>query len=333
VTVQYTYLGRTGLKVSRLVLGTFNFGWSTEPKDAFAIMDKALECGITVFDTADSYGKWTKNRGHSGWAEEIIGQWFALGGGRRESVILATKVYEATDDPAEGVNAARGVSAYKIKRHIEGSLRRLGTDHVELYQLHHYEHHAPWEELFGAFEDLVSAGKVVYMGSSNFGARHLCQAQAAAERRGFLGLVSEQHRYSLACRLPELELLPACEELGIGAIFWSPLASGLLSGHALDRRGGERSAEAGAGLDEKGRQQVEDFHRLCAEMGEQPANVAMAWTMVHPAATGPVIGPRTPDQVAESARAAEIVLDDTVLARLDEIFPGPGGPAPAAYAW
>ncbi|MDR1392910.1 MAG: aldo/keto reductase [Bifidobacteriaceae bacterium] len=331
--MRFRYLGRTGLKVAPIVLGTFNFGWLVEPKDAFAIMDRALEEGVTVFDTADSYGKWTGGRGHSGWSEEIIGQWFTLGGGRRESVVLATKVYEATDEPTEWVNAERGVSAYKIKRHIEGSLRRLGTDHVELYQLHHHEDHAPWEELLGALEDLVTAGKVVYLGSSNFGARHLCWARTAAERRGGLGFVSEQHRYSLACRLPELEVLPTCQELGIGLIAWSPLASGLLGGHALNRAGGERSAEAGGALDQAGRERLTAYHQLCADLGETPANVALAWTLANPAVTGPIIGPRTADQVSQSVRAAEIELDAATLMRLDEIFPGPGGAGPGAYAW
>ncbi|MDR2374112.1 MAG: aldo/keto reductase [Bifidobacteriaceae bacterium] len=330
--MRHTYLGRTGLKVSRLVLGTFNFGWSTEPEQAFEIMDAALEHGITVFDTADSYGKWA-GRGHHGWAEEIIGAWFALGGGRRESVIICSKVYEAVDNPFEGLNAERGTSAYKIKRHIDGTLRRLGTDHVELYQQHHVEYHAPWEELFGAYEDLVSSGKTVYVGSSNFGARHLCWARAAADKRGFLGFVSEQHKYSLAFRLPELEVLPACEEMGMGVILWSPLASGLLGGHALDGRGGERSRESGGHLDAAARERLERYHRLCAEVGETPANVALAWTLANPAVTAPIIGPRTPDQVSDAVRAAEIELDSDVLARLDELFPGPGGPAPQADAW
>ncbi|MDR0416853.1 MAG: aldo/keto reductase [Propionibacteriaceae bacterium] len=330
--MKYTYLGRTGLKVSRLALGTFNFGWSTEPSAAFAIMDRAVEEGITIFDTADSYGGW-RGRGRHGLAEEIIGQWFALGGGRREAVILCTKVYEAVDSPSEGPNADRGVSAYKIKRHIDASLRRLGVDHVDLYQQHHVEEHAPWEELFGAYEDLVRAGKTVYVGSSNFGARHLCWARAAADRRGFLGFVSEQHKYSLACRLPELELLPACAEMGIGVLAWSPLASGLLSGHALDGRGGERSSESGASLGAEGRARLEAYHRLCAELGESPSNVALAWTLTVPAMTAPVIGPRPPEQVAEAARAVDLVLDDDIRRRLDELFPGPGQPAPQAYAW
>ncbi|MDR2378290.1 MAG: aldo/keto reductase [Bifidobacteriaceae bacterium] len=329
--MKHAYLGRTGLKVSRLVLGTFNFGWSTEPKDAFAIMDKALEEGVTFFDTADSYGAWW-GRGRHGWSEEIIGQWFALGGGRRESVVLATKVYEAVDDPSEGPNAEKGVSAYKIKRHIEGSLRRLGTDHVELYQLHHFDPHAPWDEVLGAFEDLIAAGKVVYAGSSNFGARHVCLAQAAARGRGFLGLVSEQHKYSLACRLPELELLPACRELGVGVICWSPLASGLLGGAAL-AGGGERSKAAAGELDAAGRAGVAAYQELCAEIGESPANVALAWTLSNPAVTAPIIGPRTAQQVADVTRAVDLTLDDAVQQRLDKIFPGPGGPAPAAYAW
>lgn len=330
--MQYTYLGRTGMKVSRLALGTFNFGWSTDEKTAFAIMDKALEEGITLFDTADTYGRWW-DRGHHGWAEEIIGRWFALGGGRRESVVLATKVYSVVDDPAMGPNADLGLSAYKIKRGIEASLRRLRTDHVELYQMHHIEEHAPWEEIFGAFENIIADGKVVYVGSSNFGARHLCWAQSAAEKRGFLGLISEQTRYSLIARLPELELWPACLKMGIGALLWSPLGSGLLGGGALDGKGGERSRDAASTLSADMRSRLERYHAACASLGETPANTALAWTLANPAVTAPVIGPRTAEQVAASVRATDIELDHTFLDLMDEVFPGPGGPAPQAYAW
>ncbi len=330
--MQYTYLGRTGLKVSRLCLGTMNFGPRTDEKEAFAIMDKALDSGVNFFDTANVYGN--PNNGHSGWTEEIMGRWFAQGGGRREKVVLATKVYGDMNDENDGPNGPRGLSAYKIRRHLEGSLKRLQTDHVELYQMHHIDRHAPWEEVWGAFEALVNQGKIYYAGSSNFGARHLAYAQAMADKRNFLGLVSEQHKYSLVCRLPELEVLPAAQELGLGVIPWSPLGGGLLSGNALTPVAGSvRAADAAKNLTGSQRAQLEAYAALCKELGESESNVALAWLLSNPAVTAPIIGPRTLEQFENSLRAVEIVLSDDVLSKLDEIFPGPGGAAPEAYAW
>ena len=248
--MKYTYLGRTGMKVSRLCLGTMNFGPRTEEKEAFAIMDKALEVGINFFDTANVYGGGPN--GHNGWTEEIIGRWFKQGGGRREKVVLATKVYGNMNDETDGPNNGGGLSAYKIRRHIEGSLKRLQTDHVELYQMHHIERHATWDEIWGVFEALVNQGKACYIGASNFGARHLAYAQAAAEKRNFLGLVCEQHKYNLACRLPELEVLPAAQELGLGVIPWSPLGGGLLSGNVLNPVAGSSTRRARRGRSDCG---------------------------------------------------------------------------------
>ncbi len=330
--MKYTYLGRTGLKVSRLCLGTMNFGPRTEEKDAFRMMDLALEHGINFFDTANVYGR--PNDGYAGWTEEIIGRWFKQGNGRREKVVLATKVYGDMNDENDGPNGASGLSAYKIRRHLEGSLRRLQTDHIELYQMHHVERHAPWEEIWGAFEALVNHGKAYYIGSSNFGARHLVYAQNAAEKRNFLGLVSEQHKYSLTCRLPELELLPAARELGLGVIPWSPLGGGLLSGHVLEKEeGSQRASEIADQLSDGERKQLEQFAALCSELGEKEANVALAWLLANPAVTAPIIGPRTAEQLEDALRAVEISLQEDTMARLDEIFPGPGGAAPEAYAW
>lgn len=330
--MKYRNLGRSGLKVSKLCLGTMNFGPRTEEKDAFAIMDRALELGVNFFDTANVYGR--PNDGYAGWTEEIMGRWFKQGNGRREKVVLATKVFGEMNDETDGPNGGSGLSAYKIRRHIEGSLRRLQTDHIELYQMHHIERHAPWEEIWGVFETLVNHGKAFYIGSSNFGARHLAYAQAAAEKRNFLGLVSEQHKYSLTCRLPELELLPAAEELGIGVIPWSPLGGGLLSGHVLKpQEGSERAAEIAGQLSDQERKQLRDYEKLCRELGETEANVALAWLLANPAVTAPIMGPRTLEQFEDAMRAVEIDLTDDVLDRLDEIFPGPGGAAPEAYAW
>ena len=330
--MKYTYLGRTGMKVSRLCLGTMNFGPRTEEKQAHAIMDRALEAGINFFDTANAYGR--GGGGHAGWTEEIIGRWFAQGGKRREKVILATKVYSDMEDEADGPNNGRGLSAYKIRRHIEGSLRRLQTDHVELYQMHHIERHASWDEIWGAFEPIVDQGKAVYIGSSNFGARHLAYAQAAAEKRHFLGLVSEQHKYNLLCRLPELEVLPAAQELGLGVIPWSPLGGGMLSGHVLHTvAGSERAAQAATELTATQRTQLEAYAKLCAEIGRRESTVALAWLLSNPSVTAPIIGPRTMEQLEGALDAVKLELTPDILEKLDEIFPGPGGYAPEAYAW
>ena len=325
--MEFTYLGRTGLKVSRLCLGTMNFGPETEEKEAFRIMDAALDAGVNFFDTANVYG----GKGHRGRTEEIIGRWFALGGGRREKVVLATKVYNMMEDENDGPNEGRGLSSYKIRRHLEGSLRRLQTDHVELYQMHHIERHSTWEELWGVFEAVVNQGKVGYIGSSNFAGWHLAVAQAAAKERHFLGLVSEQHKYNLLCREPELEVLPAAESFGIGVIPWSPLAGGLLGRNALNRSGA-RSARAEDEF-KAHRTKLESFAKLCSEFGEHQDTVALAWLLANPAVTAPIIGPRTLQQFEDTLRVLELKLSEDMLQQLNEIFPGPGKPAPEAYAW
>ncbi|MFC6463740.1 aldo/keto reductase [Marinilactibacillus sp. GCM10026970] len=327
--MEYNYLGRTGLKVSKICLGTMNFGSHTSEEDAFAIMDRALEAGINFFDTANVYG----GSGQRGQTEEIIGRWFAQGGGRREKVVLATKVYGGMDNEADGPNKENGLSAYKIRRHLEESLKRLQTDHVELYQMHHIERHAPWEEIWGVFESIVNQGKAYYIGSSNFAGYHLALAQAAAEKRQFLGLVSEQHRYNLLCRLPELEVLPAAEDFGIGIIPWSPLGGGMLSGKILNPEPGSRSEGRAAELTDHERSQLEDYAKLCEKLGESEPNVALAWLLANPAVTAPIIGPRTMEQLEQALRAVEINLSEETMKELDRIFPGPGGRAPEAYAW
>ncbi|MEK3733884.1 MULTISPECIES: aldo/keto reductase [Paenibacillus] len=326
--MQYTSLGKSGMKVSRLCLGTMNFGPSTDEQEAFRIMDAAVDAGINFFDTANIYG-WGEN---SGLTETIIGRWFKLGGGRREKVVLATKVYGSMSDPLDGPNNEAGLSAYKIRRHLEASLKRLQTDHIELYQMHHVDPSVTWDELWGAFEVAVSQGKIGYVGSSNFAGWHIALAQAAAKERHFLGLVSEQHKYNLNCRLPELEALPAAKELGLGVIPWSPLDGGLLGRNALLKVEGSRSGGNTERI-EQHRQQLEAFAALCQELGEPQDNVALAWLLANEAVTAPIIGPRTLEQFESSLRCLDVKLDESVLKRLDEIFPGPGGAAPQAYAW
>ena len=326
--MNYTYLGRTGLKVSRLCLGTMNFGVSTDEKEAFYIMDAALDAGINFFDTANVYG-WGENAGRT---EEIVGRWFAQGGGRREKVVLATKVYGEMHDSLDGPNDVPGLSSYKIRRHLEGSLKRLQTDYIELYQMHHVDRRTTWEEIWQAFERVVQQGQVEYIGSSNFPGWSIAEAQAKAENRHFLGLVCEQHRYNLNGRLPELEVLPAVERYGLGFIPWSPLDGGLLGGNALNPEKGSRSSNNKDAV-ERNRTKLERFAGLASEIGERQDTIALAWLLANPVVTAPIIGVRTRDQLENSLRAVEISLDESTMKELDSIFPGPGGKAPEAYSW
>jgi len=326
--MQYTYLGRSGMKVSRLCLGTMNFGWHTEEKEAFKIMDAALDAGINFIDTANSYGGSRENRGLS---EEIIGNWFSQGGARREKIVLATKVYSAMPNASDGPNEAAGLSAFKIRRHVEASLRRLQTDHIELYQMHHIDEHVTWDELWNVYEALSLQGKIYYIGSSNFAGWHLAHAQAAAKSRNLLGLISEQHKYNLVCRYPELEVLPSAKALGIGIMVYSPLAGGALAGR--ETKTVRRKNEIGKKTAERFSQQLAKYTEFCRNLGENEADVALAWLLSNPAVTSPVIGPRTLTQFKGCLRAVNISLDQEALMKLDEIFPGPGGAAPKAYAW
>ena len=323
--MEYTHLGRLGLKVSRLCLGTMNFGPETTAEDSHAIMDRALELGINFFDTANVYGR-SKGVGAT---ETIIGDWFAKGGGRREKVVLATKVYgEMGDWPNES-----RLSARHIRSACDASLQRLQTDHLDLYQMHHVYRAADWAEIWQAFETLVQQGKVLYVGSSNFAGWHIAKANEAARARNFLGLVSEQCLYNLVDRMSELEVIPAAAGYGMGVIPWSPLAGGLLAGVLGKIEGGRRAGEWVQDDLPKHRAKVEAYEAFCAELGEQPADVALAWVLANPAVTAPIIGPRTMEQLEGSPRALELRLDDAAMAKLDEIFPGPGGAAPEAYAW
>jgi aryl-alcohol dehydrogenase-like predicted oxidoreductase len=323
--MEYTQLGRTGLKVSRLCLGTLNFGPLTSEADSFEIMDKALDLGINFFDTANMYGR----RKGEGITEQIIGRWLAQGGGRRERIVLATKVYDVMGDwPNESK-----LSAYHIRRACEESLRRMKTDHIDLYQMHHIDRATPWEEIWQAMEQLVLQGSVIYVGSSNFAGWDIAQAQCAAASRNFMGLVSEQSLYNLSVRMIELEVIPACRACGLGIIPWSPIAAGVLGGALRHITEGRRTEPAQRAAIEKHRAQLEKYEALCAEIGEEPAEVALGWLLQRPLVTAPIIGPRTIDQLTSSLRALELKLPEDVIKRLDEIWPSPGGEAPEAYAW
>jgi aryl-alcohol dehydrogenase-like predicted oxidoreductase len=326
--MHFTFLGRSGMKVSRLCLGTMNFGWHTDESEAFRIMDTALDAGINFFDTANSYGSGRENRGFT---EEIIGRWFAQGGSRTEKVILATKVYSAMPDASDGPNESAGLSAFKIRRHVEASLRRLQTDHIELYQMHHIDENVTWDELLEVYEALTLQGKIYYIGSSNFAGWHLAHAQAAAKARNLLGLISEQHKYNLLCRYPELEVLPAAKTLGIGIMVYSPLASGALAGK--EEKSKRRQGEIGKKTAQRFSRQLVEYSEFCKDLGEKDAAVALAWLLSNPVVSSLVIGPRTLGQLESCLRAVEINLNEESLNTLDEIFPGHGGAAPQAYAW
>jgi aryl-alcohol dehydrogenase-like predicted oxidoreductase len=323
--MEYTHLGRTGLSVSRLCLGTMNFGPVTTEEDSFTIMDRAHEHGINFFDTANVYG-WKRGEGVT---EQIIGRWFAQGDGRRERTVIATKLY---GDMGDWPNDSK-LSALNIRRACDASLRRLQTDHIDLYQMHHVDRETPWDEIWEAMQVLRDQGKILYVGSSNFAGWHIAKAQEAAKSRGFLGLVSEQSIYNLLTRSVELEVLPAAADYGLGVIPWSPLHGGLLAGVVRKEREGHRRTE-GRAKDalEAHRPQLEAYEDLCSEIDEEPAHVGLAWLLSRPAVTAPIVGPRTAEQLDGSLRALEIHLDDKTLAQLDEIFPG-HQTAPEDYAW
>ncbi len=332
MAVQHKRLGQHGVFVSNICLGTMNFGWHTDKDESFKIMDRALELGINFFDTADVYG-WG---GEQGDTEEIIGRWFALGGGRREATVLATKVFNPVRrkaNLAEYNTDNRGLSAYKIRKHCEGSLKRLQTDWIDLYQMHHIDRECPWDETWQAFGSLVDQGKVVYVGSSNFAGWDIATACQEAAKRGLMGLASEQSIYHLNNRMVELEVIPACRHYGLGLIPWSPLDGGLLGGALEKMETGRRKGEEFEKQVNENRDKLEKYEALCRELGHPPGEVALAWLLHNPIVTAPIIGPRTLEQLESAVRATEIVLDDETLQKLDEIFPGPGGEAPKAYAW
>jgi len=320
-----THLGRTGLSVSRICLGTMNFGPYTTQEDSFAIMDRALEAGVQFFDTANVYGR----QAGKGTTEKIIGNWFAQGNGRRDRVVLATKVYGTTGD---GPNE-RGLSARHIRQACEDSLKRLQTDHIDLYQMHHVDRETPWEEIWQAMDQLIRQGKILYVGSSNFAAWHIAMANAAAKERGLLGIVSEQSIYHLNNRTVELEVLPLCAAEGIGVLPWSPVGGGIFGGVLKKQAAGRSTTDFVKSRVQKLRPQIEAYEKLCDEIAVHPAEVALAWVMKNPAVTAPIIGPRTMEHLESAIRAADVVLGEDTLEKLDGMFPGPGGPAPEAYAW
>lgn len=321
--MEYINLGRTGLKVSQFCLGTTNFGVVTEEEDSHRIMDAAFDAGINFLDTADAYG-YSKGKGKT---EQIIGHWLQKNPDKRNRIVLATKVFTPMTDDIND----RGLSAYHIKRACEDSLRRLQVDHIDLYQMHHIDRSTPWEEIWQAMEQLVREGKISYVGSSNFAAWNIAQANEIAKARHFLGLVSEQSVYNLRARTVELEVLPVCKAYGLAFIPYSPVSGGMLAG-VLDKPSGGRSDNRRE-LIEKNRPQLEQYEALCKELGHHPADVALAWVRQQPGVTAPIIGPRTMEHLEGNLNTLDIHFDEETLAKLDEIWPGPGNQAPEAYAW
>ena len=328
--MNYAHLGRTGLSVSRIGLGTMNFGELADEKDSFAIMDEALDAGINFFDTADVYGgpqspDMVKGYGIS---EEIIGNWLTKTG-KRDEIVLATKVYQPM---GTGPNDRR-LSAYHIRRACEASLRRLKTDHIDLYQMHHIDRSTPWEEIWQAMEQLIREGKISYVGSSNFAGWDIATAQCMAASRNLLGLASEQSLYNLTQRSIELEVIPAARHYGVGLIPWSPIGMGLLGGALRKVANGRRASPQMQQRIDALRPQLEAYENLCDEIGEIPSNIALAWLLHNPVVSTVINGPRTTEQLRQNLKATSLTLSADVLVRLDEIWPGPGGEAPQAYAW
>jgi aryl-alcohol dehydrogenase-like predicted oxidoreductase len=323
-------LGRTGVEVSPLCLGAMMFGaWGERDHDeSIRIIHRALDGGINFIDTADVY-----SRGES---EEIVGK--ALAGGRRDDVILATKVHGSMGDDAN----QRGNSRRWIVREVEASLRRLGTDWIDLYQIHRPEPDTDIDETLGALTDLVRAGKVRYVGSSTFPASAIVEAQWAAERRGRERFVCEQPPYSLLVRGVEADVLPTCRRYGMGVIPWSPLAGGWLSGRwrkdaaDLTSRRAEmlpRRYDLSIPANQRKLDAADALARLAEEAGITLIEMALAFVIRYPAVTAAIIGPRTIEHLESQLTAADVELPDELLDRIDEIVPPGTNLNPADAGW
>ena len=332
--MEYGYLGKSNVTVSKICLGTMHFGNKTEEKESFAIMDKALELGINFFDTANVYGDVT------GRTEEIVGRWFKQGGGRRDSVVLATKVYNNMVQGKYVPNDEKGISAYKVKKHLADSLRRLQTDHIDLYQVHHIDRRITGEEFWGAFEYAMKSGDITYVGTSNFPGWGLAKFQMIAEQRGLLGFVSEQTQYNLLNRIPELEVIPSCREFGIGLLAYMPVGGGLLTGKKATVAGSRTdSVEKEYGIGSRLNDQLTEFEQICKDLGEKEHIVAIAWTLANPVVSSAILGVRTLGHLDQIERAAELKLGEDVMKKLDKTFninhgrPLMSNEAPEAYSW
>jgi aryl-alcohol dehydrogenase-like predicted oxidoreductase len=321
--MDYRKLGRSALKVSSLCLGTMNFGPRTSEAESFAILSDALVAGINFIDTANQYG------GHLGvgTTETLVGKWLAQDPSRRDRIVLATKVHEPMSDQIND----RGLSARHIQMACDASLKRLGVDHIDLYQMHHIDRAAPPEEIWQALDRLISQGKITYVGSSNFPGWKIAQMNERAGQRHGLGLVCEQGLYNLIERRVELEVLPACQAYGLGLITWSPLAGGLLASTGQET-GGRRQSEAVRAAAIARSDQLARYGELCRSIGETPTAVALAWLLHQPGVTSTIIGPGSQAQLSSVLHVPRLRLGEDFLTAIDAIFPAVG-PAPEAYAW
>lgn len=334
MTVEYRTLGRTALRVSPIALGTMNFGPVTGESEARAILDEAYDAGVNLVDTADVYGADANSvikdaSDDKGLTERIVGRWLADSSADRDDVVLVTKAYGRMGTGANDMY----LSGAHLRRACEASLRRLGTDHIDVFMLHHVDRSASWDEIWETLDDLRRAGKIRYAGTSNFAGWHLVQGQEAATRRGLLGVVGEECVYNLMERTVEMELLPACEAYGIGVLPYSPLNSGLLAGVLAKSETAARTASSRAakGL-ERHRDALVEYEKFCGALGQPPAAVAQAWLLHQSAVTSPIVGARTARHLRDGIAAATLRLSEAELRQLEGIFPGPG-PAPEAFAW
>jgi 1-deoxyxylulose-5-phosphate synthase len=321
--VEYVRLGRTGLKVSRICLGTMTYGtpqwrpWVLDEPTSRPFIARALERGITFFDTADMY-----SRGES---ERVLGR--ALKElARRDTVVIATKGFYGTEAADNGADA-KGLSRKSLLESIDASLQRLGTDYVDLYQIHRFDYHTPIDETLAALHDIVKAGKARYIGASSMFAWQFMKMLATSDAHGWTRFVSMQNHYNLIYREEEREMLPLCREEGIGVIPWSPLARGFLSGN---RRRGERTAGTVRSQTDKYTKElyysdtdytiVERVTALAAERGVTAAQIALAWLLAKPGVTAPIVGASTLAHLDEAIAAAELRLSDAEVARLEEPY-------------
>jgi aryl-alcohol dehydrogenase-like predicted oxidoreductase len=316
--MDYRHLGRSGLKISEIAYGNWiTHGSQVEEQAAAACVRAALDGGITTFDTADAYA--------GGRAEEVLGR--ALHGVRRESIEIFTKVYWPTGD---GPND-RGLSRKHITESLHASLRRLGTDYVDLYQAHRYDHETPIQETMRAFDDLVRAGKVLYVGVSEWRAEEISAALRVADELGLDRIVSNQPEYNMLWRVIEAEVMPLCEKEGLGQIVWSPIAQGVLTGkyapgapppansRATDSSGSEAIGEL---LRDDVLTAVQRLSPIAAEAGLSLAQLAVAWTLQNPNVSAAIVGATRPEQVRENVGASGVRLDPAMMSQIDEVLGG-----------
>lgn len=316
--MEYRYLGRTGLQVSTICMGTMQFGWSTEEAAAHKIMSRAVDLGCNFIDTADVYSRWVEGN-PGGVAEEIIGNWLQKSDVRREDVIVATKVRGAmSDDPND-----QGLSRHHIMNAVEASLRRLQTDYIDLYQMHYYDQHTPLQETLRALDDLVRAGKVRYVGVSNYPAWRLMKSLWVSDVNGFVRFDSLQPHYNLVHRAEfERELQPLCLDQGLGVIPYSPLGGGFLTGKyrrdeplpASDRAEGIKRRY----MNDQGFDAVEKLEEIGGGHGATVAQTAIAWVLANPAVTSAIIGANSVEQLEDTLKGAEIDLSEEEKEALDE---------------